>query len=340
MQRTTPQEIIVLGAGHFGTCLAQHLAELGHEVTLWARSKTICEAINHSKRNPKYLSNIKLHEQISAIHVLKPEVLKDFSTIVVAIPTQHIREVIKAVSSGIQTNQLLISAAKGIEQNSLCLPSEILAETLGERSRTMAAYLSGPSFASEVAEGQPTAVTMASYDKDCANKAQKIFHAPNFRVYTSQDPIGIGIAGALKNVVAIAAGACVGLGFKANASSALITRGLAEIARLGVALGANPITFKGLGGVGDLFLTCSSKKSRNYTVGYRLAKGDHLKDIVETLGSVAEGIATTKAAYQLGMSHGVRLSITTAVYQVLYEGLQVNEVVQQLLHASARQEFE
>ena len=192
----------------------------------------------------------------------------------------------------------------------------------------------------EVAEGQPTAVTMASFDEICVKKGQHIFHSPTFRVYTSLDPIGIEIAGALKNVVAIAAGACVGLGFKSNALSALITRGLAELTRFGAALGANPLTFNGLGGVGDLFLTCSSNKSRNYTVGFRLAQGESLGEITKTLGSVAEGVATTKAAYQLGLKQGVRMSITTAVYRVLYEDMQVKQAVHDLLNASSRQEFE
>ena len=339
MHKNAPQRIIVLGAGNFGTCLAQHLAEKGHLVTLWARSRIVSEAINLEKQNPRYLSHIRLHANISSVDVLSPALIKEFSTIVLAIPTQFIRSVLSAYRSKIHQDQLVVSAIKGIEQGSLCLPAELIASSL-EYPRKKTVFLSGPSFASEVAEGQPTAVTMASLDETAVRKGQAVFHSPRFRVYTSLDPTGVEIAGALKNVVAIAAGACVGLGFKSNALSALITRGLAELTRFGVALGANPLTFNGLGGVGDLFLTCSSKKSRNFTVGFRLAQGESLEKIMKTLGSVAEGVATTKAAYELGLKQGVRMSITIAVYRVLYENVKVQQAVEDLLNASSRQEFE
>jgi glycerol-3-phosphate dehydrogenase (NAD(P)+) len=200
--------------------------------------------------------------------------------------------------------------------------------------------LSGPSFAIEVAKRLPTAVTMASLNKDRAVWGQRVFHSPYFRVFTSSDPKSLEVAGALKNIIAIAAGACDGFGYQANSRAALITRGLAEMTRAGVAYGANPLTFNGLSGVGDLFLTCTSQKSRNYRVGYRLGQGEKLENIVQSLGSVAEGVATTKAAYQLSLDMNVDMPITKEVYRVLYEAKPIKEAVLALLNRDAKDEIE
>ena len=202
-----------------------------------------------------------------------------------------------------------------------------------------AAFLSGPSFAIEVAARQPTCVTVASLSTERAHRTQRLFHAPFFRVYDISDPIGLEIAGALKNVIAIASGACAGAGFQLNARAALISRGLAEITRFGLALGANPLTFAGLSGVGDLFLTCTSEKSRNYTVGYRIGQGESLQYITDTLGSVAEGVTTTKAAYEMAKRLGVDSPITDAVYSVLYEGKNYKVAMLELMSREPSQEL-
>jgi glycerol-3-phosphate dehydrogenase len=233
----------------------------------------------------------------------------------------------------------MVCAAKGIELGTQRLPKDIIADVLGAEHGDNAVFLSGPSFASEIAARQPTCVAVASKDARRAAWAQELFHAVHFRVYTSDDPIGLEVAGALKNVVAIAAGATVGIGFQMNSRAALITRGLAELTRIGAALGANPLTFKGLGGVGDLFLTCTSEKSRNFMVGYRLGRGEALAEVQRTLGSVAEGVATTKAAFELSQRLGVDVPIIHETYNVLYEGKPIAQAVMDLLTREAKPEF-
>lgn len=331
--------ILVLGAGNFGTCLAQHLASMGNKVTLWARSKETCQYINGKHRHDKYLQSISLSPNIHAISEITTELVKEFKTILLAIPTQSIRQCLLDNQISITSEQLLICAAKGIEIGSQKLPSDIIEELLGQKIAQNMVSLSGPSFAIEVAQAQPTGVSVASRCPERAKKAQEIFHSPVFRAYTSSDPIGLEVAGALKNIIAIAAGACVGLGFQANSKATLITRGLAEMTRFGVAVGANPLTFKGLGGVGDLFLTCSSEKSRNFQVGYQLAQGKSLKDILQDLGSTAEGVSTTKSAKNLGEKLGVSMPITQAVYEVLYNDTPIQKAVHNLLSRDAKPEI-
>jgi glycerol-3-phosphate dehydrogenase (NAD(P)+) len=340
MQTPTKESVLVLGAGNFGTCLAQHLATKGHAVTLWAREHEICDGINRQHRNPKYLAEISLSDAVKATTELNGQMIKNYSVIVLAVPTQYLRSVLEKVSAQFPKNALLVSAAKGMEVSTRKLPDQIVSDVLGAEVGENLVALSGPSFAIEVARQLPTAVTMASRNRQRAEWAQEVFHAPFFRVYTSSDVAGLEVAGALKNVIAIASGACEGLGFQANSRAALITRGLAEITRAGVALGANPLTFKGLSGVGDLFLTCTSEKSRNYTVGYRLGKGEKLQAIVETLGSVAEGVATAKSAHQFGNELGVELPITQEVYRVLYEDKPIREAVLALLNREAKDELD
>jgi glycerol-3-phosphate dehydrogenase (NAD(P)+) len=244
------------------------------------------------------------------------------------------------VAPFVREDQLLVCAAKGIELGTLLLPGGVIASVLGSAVAEKASFLSGPSFASEIAAHQPTCVTAASKFEKSAAWTQELFHAAQFRVYTSPDPIGLEVAGALKNVIAIAAGAAVGIGFQMNSQAALITRGLAEITRVGVAMGANPLTFKGLSGVGDLFLTCTSAKSRNYTVGYRLGKGETLNKVTAEIGSVAEGVATAKAAYELSRSLGVSTPIIEETYKVLYEEKPIAQAVMDLLTRDAKSELE
>ena len=340
MQTLKQESIIVFGAGNFGTCLAQHLANIGHAVLVWDRDKKLVQSINKERYNCKYLSNIKLHPNISAVNELSELDFANSKAAVLVIPTQSIREVLGKFTKQLQSIKQIVCAAKGVEVKTGKLPIDILEEILGQNIANKAVYLSGPSFAVEVAEQLPTAVTVASYDIEAAKSVQNIFHSPFFRVYTSRDPIGLEVAGALKNVIAIASGVCDGLGYKSNSRAALITRGLSEIMRIGEILGANPLTFNGLAGVGDLFLTCTSDKSRNYAVGYRLGQGQELSVILKSVGSVAEGVATTKAAFELAHKLGVRAPIITAVYKALYEHCNISDVVRELITSSAKDELE
>jgi glycerol-3-phosphate dehydrogenase (NAD(P)+) len=333
------EKILVLGAGNFGTCLAQHLADKGYLVTLWMRSAETAHAINTTHRNPKYLSTVNLSPRLSATAMIDAKLLAETSVIVHVTPTQTMRAVLDLAKPYWHKDLLLVCAAKGIEMGSLLLPHDIIASVLGAPAADDAAFLSGPSFATEISARQPTAVAMASRNAKRATWAQGLFHAAHFRVYTSDDPIGLEVAGALKNVVAIAAGASQGIGFQANSRAALITRGLAEITRVGAALGANPLTFQGLGGVGDLFLTCTSEKSRNFTVGYRLGKGEALDQVLGSTAGVAEGVTTAKAAKELVDKLGVDAPIISEVFKVLYESKPITQAVMDLLTREARAEF-
>ena len=332
--------ILVLGAGNFGTCLAQHLAEQGYMVTVWTRSTITAKAINTSRKNPKYLGSLNLSSRLRATNKIDKELLNKSAAVLYAAPAQALREVLSQLQQNWRDDLLLISAAKGIEQGTGLLPEAVIGEVLGPKVKRQAVFLSGPSFAVEVAEKQPTGVTVASFDARCCCQAQRLFHAPHFRVYTSDDPIGVEMAGALKNVIAIASGVSMGLGFQMNSRAALITRGLAEMTRIGVAVGANPLTFKGLSGVGDLFLTCTSEKSRNYRVGFRLGQGVPLKTVLGEVGSVAEGVATSKAVFDLTRRLGIEAPIMSEVYKVLYEAKAVKEAAQDLMTRSARAELE
>ncbi|MBM4251188.1 MAG: NAD(P)-dependent glycerol-3-phosphate dehydrogenase [Deltaproteobacteria bacterium] len=330
-------KVLVLGSGNFGTCLAQHLAEKGYHVTIWSRSQEVVDSINQAHKNPKYLSTINLSSRLRATKIIDQASVDAMDVVIHATPTQTMREVLTQIAPFWRPGLLLICAAKGLEVGSLELPSQIIGEVLGESVGERAAFLSGPSFASEIMSRQPTAVTAASYSQASAQRVQSLFHSAHFRVYTSDDPVGLEVAGALKNVVAIAAGACVGIGFQMNSRAALITRGLAEIMRFGVALGANPITFNGLSGVGDLFLTCTSEKSRNFSVGHRLGLGQPIDKVLAEIG-VAEGVATAKAAHDLALKLHVDAPITSEVYRVLYENKPIAQAVMGLLTREAKPE--
>jgi glycerol-3-phosphate dehydrogenase (NAD(P)+) len=335
-----PADVLVLGSGNFGTCLAQHLAESGKKVLIWTRSEGTAQAINQTHKNPKYLNTVTLSDRISATSNISAESVSGCRTIVFAIPTQAMRETVRVLKPFLTSGHLLICANKGIEVASLKLPGDIVSEELGEKFGARIVVLSGPSFASEIITHQPTAVVAASFDESAALQAQQLFHAPHFRVYTSSDPIGVEIAGALKNVIAIAAGACAGLGMQNNSRAALLTRGLAEITRFGVRLGAVPLTFNGLSGVGDLFLTCTSEKSRNFTVGYRIGRGETLAEVQGSVGSVAEGVTTAKAARDLAAQLKISAPITEQVYQVLYENKSIKAAVLDLLTRDAKPELD
>ena len=339
MKHQERNRILVIGTGNFGTCLAQHVAEKGYSVTVWTRSAETAAHINESKRNPKYLSTINLSGRIDATDKIDEETVGRCSVIILAIPTQALRITLTRFKTLIKAEHLLVSALKGIEVGTLMFPSAIIGDILGRSFGSNTVVLSGPSFASEVVARQPTAVSLASFNKERCAWAQEIFHASHFRAYTLDDPIGLEVAGALKNVIAIAAGGAMGIGFQQNSLAALLTRGLAEMTRIGVAMGANPITFNGLGGVGDLFLTCTSDKSRNYTVGFRLGRGEPLEHVMTTMGSVAEGVTTAASAYELASKLGVDAPIIGEVYQVLYHKKPIVQAVTALMTREAKAEF-
>ncbi|KAJ3115630.1 hypothetical protein HDU96_000323 [Phlyctochytrium bullatum] len=337
------QKIIVLGAGNFGTCIADHLADLGLDTTIWARDAAVVESINTQHKNSKYMSSVdcwppsldilqmELSSNLKATTQLDEELISKATVIIFSIPTQHMRGVLERVKPFLTTKHLTIFLNKGIEISTLKLPSDIVLDVWGDKLGRLATFLSGPSFAVEVVKRQPTCVSVASSVRSRALRTQRLFHAPHFRVYDSKDVVGVEIAGALKNVIALASGACTGLGFQNNARAAIITRGLAEMIRIGVKLGADPLTFAGLAGVGDLMMTAQSEKSRNFTVGYRLGKGEALDHVLATLGSVAEGVETTRAAYALCRKMDMDSPVCDAVYSVLYQGKPIQVAVRELM---------
>jgi glycerol-3-phosphate dehydrogenase (NAD(P)+) len=332
-------KILVLGAGNFGTALAGHLANEKWSVEIWARSKIIVDGINQQQKNPKYMSSISLPKNLTAIHDVHPKKINEYRAIVVAVPMQAVRETLAPFAEALTTNPILISAVKGIEISTGKFSVDVISDVFGREIADRSVVLSGPSFAIEIAQKLPTAVVAASKIADNATAVQKIFHTSFFRVYSSHDPIGLEIAGAMKNVIAIAAGACTGMGLQMNSMAALLTRGLAEITHMGVLMGANPRTFLGLGGVGDLFLTCSSEKSRNFSLGNKLGQGLNVTEALASLGSVAEGFTTAKAAHELSKKLGVEMPISTQVYQVLYENKPVREALMELISRDAKAEF-
>lgn len=334
------KQVLVVGAGNFGTSLAIHLDRMGHPVTLWARDPQVVDAIEHSHRNPKHLSGYPLSARIRSSGRTDQQFVQQFSTVVLAIPTQSLRQVLQRFEWRSLDQMLMVCVAKGIEIETEKLPLAIIEDVCGSQAGQDSVVLSGPSFAIEIVEGLPTAVSAASRNQEKALMAQSLFHSPLFRVYTGNDPVGLEVAGALKNVIAIASGACQGFGYQSNSRAALITRGLAEMTRVGCLLGANPLTFNGLGGVGDLFLTCTSEKSRNYTVGYKLGLGEKLDDIISHMGSVAEGVATAQSAHTLASRLHASHPIVTSVFQVLYEKMPVEQAIHDLINRDPKKELD
>lgn len=326
--------ISVIGAGAWGTTLAYILSEKGYDVTLWTHEKELTGHINEQRINPFYLPDIKLPISIKATNDIA-EAVTHSRYIVNAVPTQYIRPVFSLLKSYIRNEAIIISASKGIEIDTLLTPSMILKDIL---NRPVAA-LSGPSFAKEVVEKKPTAVTLAAEDRKTALLLQEIFNTDYFRVYTHSDIVGVEIGGAMKNVIAIASGVCDGLSLGYNSRAALMTRGLSEITRLGTSLNAKEITFTGLSGLGDLVLTCTAQLSRNYTVGYKLGQGMKLSDITRQTRSIAEGVPTTLSAYTLSKRHNIDMPITEQVYLTLYRDKPPTEALKDLMNRSLKSEF-
>lgn len=305
----------VIGAGAWGTALANLLADNGHQVVLWAHERDVAHSINSGHENRRFLNGVALHSELRATN--DPKVAVDGAEVVVfATPSHVLRSVAASMTAYVASSATLIVATKGIEPERLSLMTEVVSQELPGRS---VVGLSGPSFAAEVAARQPTAVVAASLDPAAAQRTQQIFSSPSFRVYTNDDVIGVELAGALKNVMAVATGIADGLNLGFNARAALITRGLAEMMRLGAKLGASPATFAGLAGVGDLVLTCTGSLSRNRAVGIEIGRGAVLQDILAARDTVAEGVTTTESARALAAREGVEMPIVSAVHRVLFE---------------------
>jgi glycerol-3-phosphate dehydrogenase (NAD(P)+) len=328
----------VLGAGSWGTALASLLAGKGYTVTAWDKDQALLEDIVRNHRNERYLPGAPLPATLHASSDVAKS-LEGAELVVLAVPSHAVRPVIIEAKRHIHAGTPVVCVAKGIELETLMTMSEVLEDVLPVPLHPYIAVLSGPSFAKEVAKGLPTAVTVAARWERIAKQVQDAFHTKTFRPYTSGDVVGVEIGGCVKNVVAIAAGISDGFGFGANSLAALITRGLAEISRLAVRKGANPLTLSGLAGLGDLVLTCSSDLSRNRTVGRGLASGKAIDDIQRELGQVAEGVKNAKSARDLARRLGVEMPITDSVYRVLYEGVSPREAVTQLMMRETKPEI-
>lgn len=333
------ENITVLGAGSWGTALAIVLAENGHNTLLWTHRADQATEINEQHTNNKYLPDITLPINLLATHDIK-EALAHTSIVVVAVPTKAIREVCKSMMEHLDKKVLFIHVSKGIEPDSLLRISEILEQSIAPEFLEDIVVLSGPSHAEEVVLRQPTTVTAACKNLIHAEKVQDLFMNNYFRVYTNDDVVGVELGGALKNVIALAAGISDGLNYGDNAKAALITRGLHEITRLGVKMGGNPFTFAGLTGMGDLIVTCTSVHSRNYRAGNMLGKGLKLEVALAQMGMVVEGVRTTKAAYQLAMKYDVSMPISFALYDVLFNDKEPKQAVDELMIRMKKQEID
>ena len=310
--------VAVLGAGSWGTALAKLLADQGFETRLWARRADQAAAINESQQNQAYLPGFTLPPTLRATSDLE-DALARATLVVSVVPTHGLRQVLDDAQPHLPADAPIVSATKGIEIGTLKLVSQIFEEHVPKDRHHMLTYIGGPSFAKEVAAGIPTAVSVAGVDHAITERVQKHFATDRFRVYATEDVVGVELGGALKNVVAIAAGIADGLGFGHNTRAGLITRGLAEISRLAIAMGANPLTLAGLSGMGDLVLTCTGDLSRNRTVGIQLGKGQKLQEILDGMKMVAEGVRTAQSAHALAEKMGVEMPITSEVHALLYE---------------------
>ncbi|MHB1350854.1 MAG: NAD(P)H-dependent glycerol-3-phosphate dehydrogenase [Desulfobulbaceae bacterium] len=331
----------VIGAGSWGTALAKLLGDKGEQVSLWGRDSAHIARLREERQNSRYLPGALLPVSVEPTDDLAAAVA-DAQCVVMVVPSHGLRAIFARLLDDLQDHTLVVSAVKGIENDTLQTMTQVMGDTLQKKGHTRPVHLgvlSGPSFAAEVAKGQPTAVTVAFAEKEAAEKVQHLFSTSFFRCYTSADVIGLELSAAMKNVVAIAAGICDGLGFGLNTRAALITRGLAEISRLGVKLGAHPLTFAGLGGLGDLVLTCTGDLSRNRTVGLKLGQGKSLAQALSEMTMVAEGVKTTKSCYNLARKHGVEMPILEQTYQVLYEAKDCRQAVQELFQRTLKEEL-
>ncbi len=334
------EKIAVLGAGSWGSVLAKVLVENGHEVALWSNSQAQVDELNQQHTNAKYLPDLIYPEALKATTDLKAAV-KDAGTVLFVVPTKVIRLVAQQLIEVLEelgTKPLIVHASKGLELGSHKRISEVITEEIPTKYRSGMVVLSGPSHAEEVARQDITLITAASEDLANAKKVQTLFMNDYLRIYTNSDVVGVETGAAFKNVIAIGAGALHGLGYGDDAKAALMTRGLAEISRLGVSFGADPLTFIGLSGVGDLIVTCTSVHSRNWRAGNQLGQGKSLEDVIANMGMVIEGINTCKAAYELAQQKGIEMPITQAIYNVLYKQADIKSEIANLMQREGKTE--
>ena len=332
------RSVTILGAGSWGTTLAIHLSQNGYDVSLWEFRRDVADRLRDDRENVDLLPGISIPDRIHISSVLKDTVSPRVEMLVFAVPSHVLREVAHKVAPLISDVPFVVSVVKGIENGTFKRMSEVLEEELPGIFRARIAVLSGPSHAEEVSREIPTSVVVASGDPEVAVAVQRTFLSPRFRVYTNEDMVGVELAGALKNIIAIAAGISDGLGFGDNTKGALLTRGLAEITRLGIAMGAKASTFSGLSGIGDLITTCLSRYSRNRYVGEEIGKGKSLSHVLDRMAMVAEGVMTTKATYQLARHYNVEMPITNEVYAVLFQDKDPAQAVADLMTRTAKAE--
>jgi glycerol-3-phosphate dehydrogenase (NAD(P)+) len=329
--------VAVLGAGSWGTALAIQFARAGHPTRLWTRSAADADAMRAARQNARYLPDAKFPDAIE-IHTDLVTSVRDAVAIIIAVPSHGLRELLVRLKPLLARDARLAWATKGFELDTGKLPHQVAYDVLGDRYPV--AVLSGPTFAKEVGAGLPTAMTIASPDEDFAHRLAKSLHAPNFRAYTSTDIVGVEVGGAVKNVLAVGAGLCDGLGFGANTRIALITRGLSEVVRLGVALGAQAETFMGLAGLGDLVLTSTDNQSRNRRFGLALAAGKSVETALREIGQVVEGYAAARAVHRVALREKVDMPIVHGIYRILYENEAARDVVKDLMTRPIRSEVE
>ncbi len=332
-------KIGVVGAGSWGTALAKLLADKGYGLDLWVFEPEVKADIETRRENKVFLPGFILPEGISATNDLKTAVA-DKDLVLVVVPSHCMRAVAGEMQSFIGKETVVVTASKGIENKTHYTMTDILSNVLSHIPKENFAVLSGPSFAKEVAAKMPTVVAVSSTDRKVSEWVQAVFSCPTFRVYVNDDPVGTQVGGAMKNVLAIAAGICDGMNMGLNSRAALITRGLTEMNRLGTKLGADPLTLSGLAGVGDLLLTCTGDLSRNYTLGKQIGQGKALDDIIRDMRMVAEGVKTTRSVYNLSRKLGVDLPICNEVYSVLFEGRPVDQTVARLMNRSLKHELD
>lgn len=333
------KKISIIGAGSFGTAIAVVLGHSGYSITIWAREKEVVDGINQKRFNPEYISDVELPKSVNASYTIE-EALEESEMVVFATPSHALREVAGKAKEFLTGEEIIVSVAKGIEQDSLMTPSQILVDVLeGAVLEDQIGILTGPSHAEEVSKFKPTAITASAYSKRAARIIQETFMTPMFRVYLNHDILGAEIGGALKNIMAIAAGIIDGAELGDNAKAALMTRGLHEMKRMGCALGASQDTFSGLTGMGDLIVTCTSEHSRNRYVGYNIGRGKSLEEIKSGMNMVAEGVKTAKSVTQWSRRNNVEMPITDAVYKVLFENMDPRDAVNELMTRNAKDEI-
>ncbi|TKJ29363.1 glycerol-3-phosphate dehydrogenase [bacterium (candidate division B38) B3_B38] len=331
------KNITIIGAGGWGTALAIHLSKQGYQVKLWVYEKDLAERMSRSRENDLYLPGFTIPESVTPSNSFQ-EAIEGAEVLLSVMPSHLCRSVYQQMLPYLHKDLVFISATKGIEEGTMMRMSQVIRSVIGERFEPRIAVLSGPTFAREVASETPTAVVIASEEPSLARMIQQGFSCPYFRFYTSSDVIGLELAGAVKNIIAIASGIVTGLGYGHNTIAALITRGLAEMMRLTQALGGRPETLAGLAGIGDLVLTCTGALSRNRRVGQRLGRGEKLASITKGMQMVAEGVHTSRAVSQLGEKLGVELPITAQVYAVLYQDKDPRQALAELMQRELKEE--